>query len=112
MRDITPARYPTIIEIQTAVVERFSLCMVEMISHRRSRSVARPRQIAMYLARRLTPRSLPEIGRHFGGRDHTTVMHACRRIEMLSSLDRELGDIIGELAARLSDPDQLPLPLS
>jgi len=52
--------------------------------------VARPRQVAMYLAKKLTPRSLPEIGRRFGGRDHTTVMHAVKRIEELRASDREI----------------------
>ena len=59
-------------------------------SPRRAREVARPRQIAMYLAKQLTQRSLPEIGRRFGGRDHTTVIHAVRRIEELRAADAEL----------------------
>jgi len=61
-----------------------------MTSARRAREVARPRQIAMYLAKQLTPRSLPEIGRRFGGRDHTTVIHAVRQIEKLRMADAEL----------------------
>src|SRR3546814_7587708 len=68
-----------------------------MVSARRAREVARPRQVAMYLAKRLTPRSLPEIGRRFGGRDHTTVMHAVKRIEELRVEDTELdADIRSE----------------
>ena len=104
--------YPTITEIQAAVVERFGIRQIDMVSPRRLRAVARPRQIAMYLARELTPRSLPEIGQMFGGRDHTTVMHACRKVEMLTAVDREFGAIVGELVSRLSDPNQLPLPLA
>ena len=69
-------RRVTIEEIQKKVAEHFNIKMAEMTSARRARVVARPRQVAMYLAKQLTPRSLPEIGRKFGGRDHTTVMHA------------------------------------
>jgi chromosomal replication initiator protein len=65
-----------------------------MSSPRRARAVARPRQVAMYLAKHLTSRSLPEIGRRFGGRDHTTVMHAIRKIEELSSGDAVLSEDI------------------
>jgi chromosomal replication initiator protein len=56
------------------------------------RTIARPRQIAMYLSKQLTPRSLPEIGRRFGGRDHTTIMHGVRRIEELKTTDSQLSD--------------------
>ncbi|MEE8227522.1 MAG: chromosomal replication initiator protein DnaA, partial [Kiloniellales bacterium] len=69
-------RRVTIEEIQKRVAEHFNIRMADMHSARRARAVARPRQVAMYLAKQLTPRSLPEIGRKFGGRDHTTVMHA------------------------------------
>jgi chromosomal replication initiator protein len=68
-----------------------------MHSARRSVTVARPRQMAMYLAKQLTTRSLPEIGRKFGGKDHTTVMHAVKRIEELSGRDNELREDIGRL---------------
>jgi chromosomal replication initiator protein len=71
-----------------------------MTSSRRSRIVARPRQVAMYLSKQLTAHSLPEIGRKFGGRDHTTVMHACRRIEELLASDRALGEDV-ELLRRM-----------
>jgi chromosomal replication initiator protein len=74
-------RRVTIEEIQKAVVEHYSIRMADMTSARRSRAVARPRQMAMYLAKQLTPRSLPEIGKKFGGRDHTTVMHGIKKIE-------------------------------
>ena len=63
-----------------------------MHSPRRSRSVARPRQIAMYLAKSITSRSLPEIGRKFGGRDHTTVIHAVKKIEELKLVDVQVAD--------------------
>ena len=77
----------TIEDIQKRVAEHYGLRMADMLSARRARAVARPRQVAMYLAKQLTPRSLPEIGRKFGGRDHTTVMHAIRRIEELRAVD-------------------------
>lgn len=77
----------TIDEIQRKVAEHFNIRLSDMHSARRARQVARPRQVAMYLAKQLTARSLPEIGRKFGGRDHTTVMHAVRKIEELSNDD-------------------------
>ncbi len=80
----------TIDEIQKRVSEHFKIRAAEMVSARRAREVARPRQIAMYLAKQLTPRSLPEIGRRFGGRDHTTVIHAVRQIEKLRAADSEI----------------------
>ena len=81
-------------EIQTRVAEHYRIRKAEMTSARRSREVARPRQVAMYLAKQLTPRSLPDIGRRFGGRDHTTVIHAVKQIEKLRAADPELdGDI-------------------
>ena len=80
----------TIDEIQRRVSDHFKIRQAEMVSARRAREVARPRQIAMYLAKQLTPRSLPEIGRRFGGRDHTTVIHAVRQIEKLRGLDTEI----------------------
>ena len=80
----------TIDEIQRKVSDHFRIRPAEMVSARRAREVARPRQIAMYLAKQLTPRSLPDIGRRFGGRDHTTVIHAVRQIEKLRKADAEL----------------------
>ncbi|MBT6983497.1 MAG: chromosomal replication initiator protein DnaA, partial [Rhodospirillaceae bacterium] len=68
---------------------------------RRARAVARPRQVAMYLAKQLTTRSLPEIGRKFGGRDHTTVMHAVKRIEELRQTDAALAEDIDLLRRML-----------
>ena len=93
-------RRVTIDEIQKAVAEHFTIKMAEMTSSRRARIVARPRQVAMYLAKQLTSRSLPEIGRKFGGRDHTTVMHAVRKIEELIASDRALAEDV-ELLRRM-----------
>jgi chromosomal replication initiator protein len=93
-------RRVTIDEIQRRVAEHFNIKMAEMTSTRRARVVARPRQVAMYLAKQLTPRSLPEIGRKFGGRDHTTVMHAVKKIEELIASDRALGEDV-ELLRRM-----------
>jgi chromosomal replication initiator protein len=93
-------RHVTIDEIQKKVAEHFNIKMAEMTSARRARIVARPRQVAMYLAKQLTPRSLPEIGRKFGGRDHTTVMHAVKKIEELTAADRALGEDV-ELLRRM-----------
>ena len=81
----------TIDEIQRKVAEHFNLRLSDMHSSRRARNVARPRQIAMYLAKQLTSRSLPEIGRKFGGRDHTTVMHAVRKVEELIDGDAQIA---------------------
>ncbi|MCB1562678.1 MAG: chromosomal replication initiator protein DnaA [Alphaproteobacteria bacterium] len=81
----------TIDEIQRKVAEHYNLRITDMHSARRARNVARPRQVAMYLAKQLTARSLPEIGRKFGGRDHTTVMHAVRKIEELMEEDAQIA---------------------
>ncbi|MFM9828734.1 MAG: chromosomal replication initiator protein DnaA [Sphingomonas sp.] len=90
----------TIDDIQRAVSTYFELKPLELVSARRARAVARPRQIAMYLSKRLTTRSLPEIGRKFGGRDHSTVIHAVRRIEALRDSD---GDIDSAVRLLLRD---------
>ena len=81
----------TIDEIQRKVAEHYNLRLTDMHSARRARQVARPRQVAMYLAKLLTARSLPEIGRKFGGRDHTTVMHAIRKVEELIDQDAQIA---------------------
>jgi chromosomal replication initiator protein len=93
-------RRVTIDEIQKRVAEHYNIRLADMHSARRARAVARPRQVAMYLCKQLTPRSLPEIGRKFGGRDHTTVMHAVRKIEELKAADRTLAEDI-ELLKRM-----------
>ncbi len=93
-------RRVTIEEIQKRVAEHYSIRLADMHSPRRARAVARPRQVAMYLAKQLTSRSLPEIGRKFGGRDHTTVMHAVRKIEELRASDQSFSEDI-ELLRRM-----------
>jgi len=90
----------TIEEIQKRVAEHFNIKLAEMSSARRSRQVARPRQIAMYLSKQLTSRSLPEIGRKFGGRDHTTVMHAVKKVEELKGADQGFSEDV-ELLRRM-----------
>ncbi len=82
----------TIDEIMKVTCEHYSLRMSDMTSARRARTVARPRQMAMYLAKKLTPRSYPEIGRRFGGRDHTTVLYAVRKIEELMAADDQIAE--------------------
>ena len=77
----------TVDRIQKAVCEEFRVTLTDMTSKRRARIIARPRQVAMYLSKKLTKRSLPDIGRRFGGRDHTTVMHAVKRIDSLRAED-------------------------
>ena len=77
--------------IQKVVVEYYQLRMADLLSKRRSRSVARPRQMAMALAKEMTEHSLPEIGDAFGGRDHTTVLHACRTVRNLRETDGKLN---------------------
>ena len=91
----------TIDEIQKRVAEHYNIKLADMHSARRARAVARPRQVAMYLCKQLTPRSLPEIGRKFGGRDHTTVMHAVKKIEELRSADRGISEDIDMLRRML-----------
>ena len=82
----------TVEEIQRKVSEHYNIRLSDMIGPKRLRTYARPRQIAMFLSKQLTSRSLPEIGRRFGGRDHTTVMHGVRRIEELRSLDGQIAE--------------------
>ena len=87
-------------DIQKVVARHFNVSKNDLLSNRRTRVIVRPRQIAMYLSKNLTPRSLPEIGRRFGGRDHTTVLHAVRKVEKMSSDDIKLAHEI-ELLKRL-----------
>lgn len=93
-------RRVTIDEIQKRVAEHYNIRVADMHSARRARAVARPRQVAMYLAKQLTARSLPEIGRKFGGRDHTTVMHAVRKVEELCATDPSFSEDV-ELLRRM-----------
>jgi len=85
-------RLVTIENIQRTIAEYYKIRVAELLSKRRSRSIARPRQVAMALARELTNHSLPEIGDAFGGRDHTTVMHACQRIRELRESERRTAE--------------------
>jgi len=94
-------RRVTIEEIQKRVAEHFNVRIADMHSARRARAVARPRQVAMYLSKQLTTRSLPEIGRKFGGRDHTTVMHAVKKVEELKSLDASFDEDVEMLRRML-----------
>jgi len=82
----------TVDEIQRKVSDHYNIRLADLIGPKRVRSYARPRQVAMYLSKQLTNRSLPEIGRRFGGRDHTTVMHGVRRIEELKATDSQIAD--------------------
>lgn len=102
LHDILKAsdRRITIEEIQKKVAEHWNIRLTDMVSARRARAVARPRQVAMYLAKMLTSRSLPEIGRKFGNRDHTTVMHAIARINELIAEDSDLAERV-ELLRRM-----------
>jgi chromosomal replication initiator protein len=94
-------RKVTIEEIQRKVAEHFNIRLSDMVGPKRLRTVARPRQMAMYLAKQLTTRSLPEIGRRFGGRDHTTIMHGVRKIEELMAIDSQLADDVQMLRRQL-----------
>ncbi|MFM2390952.1 MAG: chromosomal replication initiator protein DnaA [Pseudomonadota bacterium] len=94
-------RKVTIEEIQRRVAEHYNVRLSDIVGPKRLRTIARPRQIAMYLAKQLTPRSLPEIGRRFGGRDHTTIMHGIRRIEELMATDSQLSDDLQLLKRQL-----------
>ncbi len=91
----------TIDEIQRRVAEHYNMRISDMVSARRARSVARPRQVAMYLAKQLTSRSLPEIGKKFGNRDHTTVMHACTRVNELIAADSSFAEDVNLLKKML-----------
>ena len=93
-------RKVTIEEILRKVADHYNLRMSDLLSARRARQVARPRQVAMYLAKTLTSKSLPEIGRRFGGRDHTTVIHAVRKIEELRATDGQIAEDV-ELLRRM-----------
>jgi chromosomal replication initiator protein len=93
-------RKVTVEEIQRKVSEHYNIRLSDLLGPKRVRTIARPRQVAMWLAKRMTTRSLPEIGRRFGGRDHTTVMHGVRRIEELKAGDSQLAEDI-ELLRRM-----------
>ncbi|WP_068084647.1 chromosomal replication initiator protein DnaA [Polycladidibacter stylochi] len=105
LRDLIRAAEPRrvkIEDIQRVVSKHYNVSRADLLSARRTRTIVRPRQIAMYLAKMMTPRSLPEIGRRFGNRDHTTVLHAVRKIEELSKADNGLAQEL-ELLKRMLD---------
>ncbi|MGL4309469.1 MAG: chromosomal replication initiator protein DnaA [Paracoccaceae bacterium] len=91
----------TVEEIQRRVADHYNVRLSDLIGPKRLRTIARPRQVAMYLAKQLTTRSLPEIGRRFGGRDHTTIMHGVRKIEELRGTDRQLDEDVNLLRRQL-----------
>jgi chromosomal replication initiator protein len=90
-------------DIQRIVARHYNVSKTELLSNRRTRTIVKPRQVAMYLAKVMTPRSLPEIGRRFGGRDHTTVLHAVRKIEGLSGSDTTMAQELELLRRLISD---------
>ena len=94
-------RKVTIDEIIRKVADHYNIRMTDILSPRRARSIARPRQVAMFLAKRLTSKSLPEIGKRFGGRDHTTVIHAVKKIEELRSVDNQIAEDVEMLRRML-----------
>jgi chromosomal replication initiator protein len=94
-------RKVTVDQIQKTVAEHYNLKQADLISERRARAVARPRQVAMWLAKQVTVRSLPDIGRRFGGRDHTTVLHAVRRIDQLKNEDPTIARDVDVLLRKL-----------
>ena len=96
-----PERRITVDEIQKTVAEHFTLKQADLLSERRTRSVARPRQIAMWLCKQHTTRSYPDIGRRFGGRDHTTVLHGVRKIEELIAQDEQIARDVEALTRKL-----------
>ncbi|WP_108662549.1 chromosomal replication initiator protein DnaA [Acuticoccus kandeliae] len=105
LRDLLKAREtrrPKIEDIQRVTSQHFGVSRQDLISARRTRVIVRPRQIAMYLSKTLTPRSLPEIGRRFGNRDHTTVLHAVRKVEEMIDRDPQVAEDI-ETLKRLLD---------
>ena len=91
----------TVDDIQKATAEHFGLKQADLVSERRNRAVARPRQVAMYLAKHLTEASLPEIGRQFGGKHHTTVMHSIAKIDEQRRTDKDLNRTVNKLMEQL-----------
>jgi len=92
----------TIEDIQKTVVSYYNISMHDFMSSRRSRSVARPRQIAMYLSKKMTTKSLPDIGRNFSGRDHTTVIHAIKKVEELMIQDKNFETEVKDINRKLT----------
>lgn len=103
---------PTIAEIQQAVCAEFGISVIAMKSDCRRREIARPRQVAMYLCRLLTPRSLPDIAWYFGERHHTTALHASRTVPALLAIDQDLAHSVLRVMDALRNPNQMLLPLA
>jgi chromosomal replication initiator protein len=104
LQDVFPQGEPpevSVERIQETVIDRFGISMQELVGDRRSQSIVYPRQVAMYLCRELTDSSLPKIGKKFGGRDHTTVIHATSKIAKLIQEDRSVYNLVQELTARI-----------
>lgn len=99
--DAPEPRRPTIAEIQRATAKYFNMTLLDMLSQRRTHNIIRPRQIAMYLCKMLTLKSLPEIGRKFEGRDHTTVLSNVRKITGLVETDANIRAAVNEIKAKL-----------
>ncbi len=101
--DVTPKpKRITVRDTQLAVCDWYGIAMLDLRSARRAREIARPRQVGMYLARQLTLNSLPEIGRIYGNRDHTTVIHAIRQIEKLRQIDDDLNADVEAISESLA----------
>ena len=94
-------RKVTIEEIQRKVCDHYDIRLSDLLGSNRSRDIARPRQVAMWLAKQLTTKSLPDIGRSFGGRDHTTVIHGIRRIDELRAGDSQIADSLEIIRRKL-----------
>jgi chromosomal replication initiator protein len=106
IRDLVNTHEPKrvkIDDIQKLVASHYNVSRADIVSSRRTANVVLPRQVAMYLSKALTPRSLPEIGRRFGGRDHTTVIHAVRKIENLIAKDNGLAQVVELLKRMLNE---------
>lgn len=101
LKDYYAEPHVTVREIQLAVCKSFRVHPIEMVSARRGAEVAHPRQVAMFLARDLTPFSFPHIGRLFGGRDHTTIMHGVKTVERKVAEDRYLAARVNRLRSQL-----------
>lgn len=103
-----PQGAPTVVAIQRVVAKHYNVHRMDLISARRTANIVRPRQVAMYLAKTLTLRSLPEIGRRFGGRDHTTALHAIRKIDRLITTDADLAAKVAEIKNEIGGCDATP----
>jgi chromosomal replication initiator protein len=104
LKDVFPqgeVQQVTIKRIQEMIAERFGLSLEELCGDKRSQNIVYPRQVAMYLSRELTDSSLPKIGKEFGGRDHTTVIHATSKIARLIREDHSVYNLVQELTARI-----------